>query len=61
MCAQQRGKWEVDEKIECRICRERVEIDGNVEVFEGSCQKRVRQDGDEVLCAERAVATAGMD
>ena len=34
---------------------------GNVEVLEGSCQERVRKDGDEVLCAERAVVSAGMD
>ena len=31
---------------------------GMFEVFEGGRQKRVRQDGDEVLCAERAAVTA---
>ena len=48
------GKWEEDvacrqdtEKIECRVRRERVEVDGNVEVFE--------------LRSERAAVTARVD
>ena len=32
----------------------RVEVGGNVEVFRGQHHKRVRQDGNEVLCAEKA-------
>ena len=48
-------------RVERRVRRGRVEIDGNVDVFEGGCQERVRQDGDEVLCVEKAVVTAGMD
>ena len=51
------GHRELSEELAGR----RVEVDGNVEVFERGCQKRVRQDGDEVLCAERAVVSAGMD
>ena len=47
-----RGMLSGTQRIECRICRGRVEIDGTVQVFEGGCQKRVRQDGDKVLCAE---------
>ena len=36
-------------------------INGNVEVLEGGCKKGVRQDGDEVLCAKRAVVAASVD
>ena len=69
MWAQQRGEdgrgtWHVvrdTERVERRVGRGRVEVNGNVEVFEGGCQERVRKDGDEVLCAERAVVSAGMD
>ena len=44
-----------------RVRRGRVEVDGNVEVSDGGRHKRVRQDGDEVLCAERAAITARVD
>ena len=39
----------------------RVEIDGNVDVLEGGCKKGVRQDGDEDLCAKKAVVVAIVD
>ena len=68
MWAQQRGKMGGERGMSSGTQRElselagrRVEVDGNVEEIEGGCQKRVRQDGDKVLCAERAVVSAGMD
>ena len=45
------------QRIERRVRRERFEVDG-MSRFEGGRQKRVRQDGDEVLCAERAAVSA---
>ena len=38
-----------------------VDVNGNVEMFERGCQERVRKDGVEVVCAERAVVSARMD
>ena len=40
-----RWTWHVvrnTERIQCRVRRGRVEIDGNIEVFKGGRQKRVR-------------------
>ena len=37
------------------------EIDVNVKVFKRGCQKGFRQDGHDVLCAERAVVSASVD
>ena len=57
-----RWKWHVvrnTERIGHRIRKERVEVDRKVEVFEGSRHIRVRQDGVEVLCAERAAHADG--
>ena len=51
-----RGTWHVvrdSERMSAEFAGGRVEIDGNVE--------RVRQDGEEVLCAERAAVTVRMD
>ena len=59
-----RRMWHVvgnTERIESRIRKGRVEIDGNIEVFERGRHERVRQDWDEVLCAEGAAISARMD
>ena len=48
-----RGTWHVVRNMSAEFAG----VGGNVEVFKGGCQKRVREDGDEVLCAERAAVT----